>query len=284
MAMNGLDLASYQSGLNLDNVSYDFVVIKATEGLTYVNPYCDIHFQEAKAAGKKRAVYHFIDFDADPVAQADFFVDNCQGYIRDAVFFLDWEGTNVQLVDRALTFLRRVRDRIGYNPGIYMSEWVENHYDWSPVVNEDFSLWMAKYSDYEIDNNYDMSNAGVMPTAIHWDFYWMWQWTSKGHLTGYAGDLDCDIAYISPDVWDKYAGVLPPTPPPSPNPAPQPIPEPTPVPEPTPTPEPTPAPTPEPTPAPEPSTPDPLTDEQKTLVQEIIQLLIRLWKSFRKES
>ncbi len=136
MAMNGIDISSYQSGLNLDNVSYDFVAIKATEGTSYVNPMCDTHFQEAKAAGKKRAVYHFVGF-GDPIAEANFFVDNCIGYIRDAIFVLDWEGADVGNTGWAFQFLQHVESRIGYKPAIYMSEWVENHYDWSAVVAND---------------------------------------------------------------------------------------------------------------------------------------------------
>jgi lysozyme len=211
MAMNGIDISPWQESLNLLNVSYDFVMIKATEGVDYVSPTCDMHFQEAKSMGKKRAVYGFTNF-GDPIQEADYFVDNTVGYIRDAIPVLDWEGAGVGDVGKALTWLRRVRDRYGYNSAIYMSEWVENHYDWSPVVAEGFGLIIAKYSDYEIDNNYDMSNAGQPPNCVHWDFYFMWQWTSKGHLNGYAGDLDCDIAYLSPEAWDKYAGVQAPAP------------------------------------------------------------------------
>lgn len=210
MAMNGIDISSYQGSLDLANISYDFVLIKATEGTSYVNPMCDTHFQEAKAAGKKRAVYHFTNF-GNPIAEADFFVDNCRGYIGDAIFVLDWEGSSVGATDWALEFLQRVESLIGYKPAIYMSEWVENHYDWSAVVANDNGLWMAKYSDYEIDNNYDMSNAGQPPNLLHWPFYFMWQWTSKGHLNGYAGDLDCDIAYLEPAQWDKYASNEPAT-------------------------------------------------------------------------
>lgn len=215
MAMNGIDIASYQATLNLDNISYDFVLIKATEGTGYVNPYCDTHFQEAKARGKKRAVYHFYDFGVDPIAQANFFVDNCIGYIRDAIFVLDWEGSGVADVNSALRFLQHVESRIGYKPAIYMSEWVENHYNWSAVAQNDNGLWLAKYADYEIDNNYDMSQAGQAPNCVHWPFYFMWQWTSKGHLNGYAGDLDCDIAYLTPESWDRYAGTNSPEPTPT---------------------------------------------------------------------
>lgn len=211
MAMNGIDISSYQGTLNLNNISYNFVCIKATEGTGYVNPACDRHYQQAKKAGKKRAIYHFTNF-GDPIKEADFFVNNTKGYIRDAIFVLDWEGAGVANVNWALTFLKRVEARIGYKPAIYMSEWVENNYNWAPVVANNNGLWIAKYSDYEIDNNYDMSHAGKAPVVKHWPFYFMWQWTSKGHLSGYAGDLDCDIAYLTPAQWDKYAGVAAPAP------------------------------------------------------------------------
>lgn len=235
--LNGIDIASYQGELNLDNITYDFVCIKATEGTSYVNPYCDEHYQEAKAAGKKLAVYHFAGY-GNAEDEANYFVDNCEGYIGEAIFVLDWEGSFVGDVGWAQDFLSCVKDRIGSVPAIYMSESVENAYDWSPVVAADHGLWLAKYSDYEIDNNYDMTNAGQSPNCVHWPFYFMWQWTSKGHLTGYAGDLDCDIAYLDAAGWDRYSGAHE-----------VPLPEPTPTPETHPTPA-TPDPTPSATPSP----------------------------------
>ena len=38
MAMNGIDIASYQAGIDLSVVPCDFVIVKATEGTGYVNP------------------------------------------------------------------------------------------------------------------------------------------------------------------------------------------------------------------------------------------------------
>ena len=38
MALNGIDISNWQSGINLAVVPCDFVVIKATEGTGYVNP------------------------------------------------------------------------------------------------------------------------------------------------------------------------------------------------------------------------------------------------------
>ena len=50
MAMNGIDIASYQTGIDLTVVPCDFVIVKATEGTGYVNP----DFTRAYAQAKKQ--------------------------------------------------------------------------------------------------------------------------------------------------------------------------------------------------------------------------------------
>lgn len=204
--LKGIDISSYQAGLDLHNVAYDFVLIKATQGVAYTNPYCDTHFQQAQSQGKKIGVYHYADGN-DAIAEANYFVDTCAGYIRHAMFVLDWEGEGTEFTDWALTFLRQVEARIGYKPVIYMSESVVNRYSWSAVVAGDYGLWVAKYADNQVDNNYDMSNAGPVPDVNWWPFYLMWQWTSTGRLSGYAGNLDCNVFYGDAKAWDAYAGV-----------------------------------------------------------------------------
>ena len=37
-AMNGVDVSSWQTGIEVDEMSMDFVITKATEGTNYVNP------------------------------------------------------------------------------------------------------------------------------------------------------------------------------------------------------------------------------------------------------
>ena len=48
MSMNGIDISSHQSGINLSKVPCDFAIIKATQGTSYVNPDCDRAYQQAK--------------------------------------------------------------------------------------------------------------------------------------------------------------------------------------------------------------------------------------------
>ena len=53
MSMNGIDISNWQNGIQVNQVPCDFVICKATQGTTYVNPDCDRAYQQAKNAGKR---------------------------------------------------------------------------------------------------------------------------------------------------------------------------------------------------------------------------------------
>ena len=206
--MNGIDISMWQNGIDLSVVKADFIIVKATEGIGYVDKTCDKFFQKALSLGKKIGFYHFArpTKNNDPVREADFFYENCKGYFGKAIPILDWEAENKQNVAYAKAWLDRVYQRSGVKPVIYMSESVVNSYDWSSVANADYGLWVAKYRDNNPDYNYNMANAGTRPRVKWWKFYCMWQWTSTGRLNGYSGNLDCNVFYGDGTTWDKYAG------------------------------------------------------------------------------
>lgn len=208
MTMNGIDISMWQRDINLSAVKADFVIVKATEGIGYVDKTCDKFFQKALSLGKKIGFYHFArpTKNNDPVREADFFYENCKGYFGKAIPILDWEAENKQNVAYAKAWLDRVYQRSGVKPVIYMSESVANAYNWSSVANADYGLWVAKYRDNNPDYNYNMANAGSRPRVKWWKFYCMWQWTSTGRLNGYSGNLDCNVFYGDGTTWDKYAG------------------------------------------------------------------------------
>ena len=208
MALKGIDISKWQTGIDLSKIDCDFVIVKATEGIGYVDKSCDMLFQKALSLGKKLGFYHFARPTAnnDPIREADFFYENCKGYFGKAIPILDWEAENKQNVAYAKAWLDRVYQRSGVKPVIYMSESVVNSYDWSSVANADYGLWVAKYRDNATDYNYNMANAGSHPKVKWWKFYCMWQWTSTGRLNGYSGNLDCNVFYGDGTTWDKYAG------------------------------------------------------------------------------
>lgn len=206
MTMNGIDISNWQAGINLSNIAFDFLIARATEGIGCVDKYCDGYIQQAIKLGKPFGFYHFARPTNDPIREADFFYENCRGYFGKGIPILDWESGNTSNVTWAKRWLDRVYQLSGVKPVIYMSESVVNANNWSAVAAADYGLWVAKYRDNVIDYNYNMSNAGRKPKVKWWKFYCMWQWTSSGRLTGYNGNLDCDVFYGDVSTWNKYTG------------------------------------------------------------------------------
>lgn len=206
MALKGIDISKWQTGIDLSKVDCDFVIVKATEGIGYVDRKCDSFYQQAKRLGKKLGFYHFARPRNDAVREAQYFYNNTKNYFGEAIPILDWEAENKSDVAWAKRWLDEVYRLSGVKPVIYMSESVANAYNWSSVANADYGLWVAKYRDNNPDYNYNMANAGSRPKVKWWKFYCMWQWTSTGRLDGYGHNLDCNVFYGDAATWDKYVG------------------------------------------------------------------------------
>lgn len=208
MSLRVIDAASHQGDMKQSAMDFDALIVKATEGTTYVNPFCDGEFQEAFKLGKKLGVYHFAR-NANgntPEAEARFFIENTRGYIGKAIPVLDWEDKDTSNVAWAQKWLQEVEKAYGCKPMLYTSESVVNAYDWSAVAAGDYGLWCAKYRDDIPDYNWDMAGAGPAPSVKYWKTMALWQWTSVGRLNGHDGNLDCSIFYGDAAAWDKYVG------------------------------------------------------------------------------
>lgn len=203
MTLNGIDISNWQAGINLSAVPADFVIVKATEGTTYVSPVADTQYQGAKSTGRLLGVYHLAT-GAGAVEEAKFFLSNVQGYLGEAVLFLDWEGDVVtQGVGYAKDFLDYVYQQTGIRPLIYMSKSVTNSYDWS-TVSADYGLWVAQYADsnptgYQDNPWTDAKGYGS------WSGPAIFQYASTGRLSGYDGNLDLDKFYGDTEAWHNFA-------------------------------------------------------------------------------
>lgn len=228
MSMNGIDISNWQRGIDLTKVPCDFVIVKATEGTSYVSPDCDRAFQQAMGAGKKLGVYHFAS-GLDANAEADFFVKNIKGYIKKAILVLDFEA---KAVSRGPAWAKQWMDRVfsltGVKPLIYMSNSVVHQYDWSAVVAADYGLWNAGYYAYGTKFYGYKPDAPLRGGTGKWPGAAIYQYSSEGRLSGYNGDLDINVFYGDAKAWDAYAGGKGdsqiPTPAPKPQPAPTPNP------------------------------------------------------------
>ena len=197
MTLKFIDVASYQAGLDLSKIQTDGVVIKATEGTGYVNPYCDGFFQQGLKLGKVLGVYHFARNTSGntPEKEAEYFIQHTKGYIGKAIPILDWEDKDAGDVGWAYQWLQIVEKAYGCKPWIYMSEYIENSFNWKKVADAGYGLWIAKYRDNVADKNWDMKDAGPIPSVKYWEFYAAWQWTSSLVLDGWNGKLDGNIFY-----------------------------------------------------------------------------------------
>lgn len=207
MSMNGIDVSGWQAGINLAAVPCDFVIIKSTQGTSYVNKDCDRAYQQAKAAGKLLGVYHYFS-GGDPYAEAEFFVKNIKGYVGEAILVLDWEGEQNSKFSQgpavAKPFLDKVTELTGVRPLIYMSKSVCRQHDWSSVAAL-YGLWVAQYADdnstgYKSNPWSDNKGYGA------WESPAIFQYSSHGRLSGYNGNLDINIAYMDANGWKSYAG------------------------------------------------------------------------------
>lgn len=202
MALNGIDISNYQRGLDLDVVPCDFVICKATEGTNIVHNTCDPWIQDCKRLGKLWGFYHFLA-GGDPVAEADFFVDNTINYFGEGVPVLDYEMYGRIGTAGAKRFLDRVYERTGVRCVVYMSRSVCTEEDWSEIA-PNHALWVAQYANnkptgYQSDPWFPKGSIGAFKAVtIH-------QYTSTGRLSGYNGNLDLDIAYLDRDGWKRIA-------------------------------------------------------------------------------
>ena len=88
--IHGVDVSAYQSE-TYDIAGIDFVIVKATEGLSYTNPRLAAQTKRARDAGCVVGFYHYPHMANDPVAEATYFLQHTPLRAGDIIVF-DWEG------------------------------------------------------------------------------------------------------------------------------------------------------------------------------------------------
>lgn len=220
MGLNGVDIASYQKDMQCDKVDADFIIVKATQGVSYTNPNFRKQARDTLFAGKLLGLYHYAT-GCGATAEADYFLENVKEFLGHAILCLDWEhndkggqnpifGTAGE-VQYCRTFANRIHEKCGAWPFIYMSTSVTRRRDWSYAA-EKCPLWAAQYPNYNLtgykqDPWKDNKGLGA------WDKYWkgekIRQYSSCGTIRGYEQTqphkLDLDIAYMTKEDWARFA-------------------------------------------------------------------------------
>lgn len=201
--LRGIDISSHQGDINLSPLPIDFVIVKATEGVGYVNPYCDKKVQQAIGLNKLWGFYHYGKSN-EPEKEAQYFIDNCLNYFYHGIPILDWEEN--QSVDWVNRFVRYVHNKTGIWCWIYANPWRFNQ----GGVEANCGRWIASYPNViHPDLNYD---PGKVPKTD--GLVCAWQYASDGRIAGYNGNLDLNHFFGDAAAWHAYAGIkVNPTPP-----------------------------------------------------------------------
>ena len=198
--MNGIDISAWQGDENIDlaKVSYDFCIVKATEGTDYKNRYFTAHCDKVLSRKKLLGAYHYAN-GGNPQKEADYFLAYCKKYIGKAILILDWEAKNNPQFGKndlewCLKWCNYVYQKTGIKPLIYIQKSAMD-----AVKKAGYGLWVAQYPDY-VETGYQEHpwNEGKYNCLIR-------QYTSVGKLSGYNGNLDLNKAYISAASWHKLA-------------------------------------------------------------------------------
>lgn len=180
--LKGIDVSSHQAKLDVSTYPCDFVICKATEGTGYVNPFCDIHYQQAKKSGKLLGVYHYARPDAgnSPEAEADYFLRNITGYIGEAILALDLECADWQKYSEwSKKWLDRAYEKTGIRPLFYSSG--DGFASFKNMINAgNYGVWAASDSRW-----YDGTTVVIKQSVYD--------------------DLDHDVFYGDATAWHKYA-------------------------------------------------------------------------------
>lgn len=171
----------------------DVIMVKATQGTSYVNPSCDTDYQAAKKKGRLLGIYHYCS-GGNPEAEAKYFYKNTKNYIGEAVPAVDWEaGQNSSWGDR--NYVRRFVDEFHRLSGVWPLIYVQAS-ALSQVANcaNNCGLWVASYPSMNW-KSWNIPNMKI--NTYPWATYTVWQFTGD--------NMDRNLVNTTKEGWKKLA-------------------------------------------------------------------------------
>ena len=195
--MYGIDISNHNREFVLNNnmgkhlfATADFVWMKATEGKSFVDKSADDYVEKSRLTDKDViGFYHYARPDLNRYhEEAMHFCAEVKRLARKThsviLLSLDWEGLSLSYsTEWALNWLRTVEETTGIKPLVYVSESVANSTGWDAIVDDDYGLWVAKWSAYK-------------PEPGAWPFYAFHQYASS--------PIDLDIFNGTASALKKY--------------------------------------------------------------------------------
>jgi GH25 family lysozyme M1 (1,4-beta-N-acetylmuramidase)/uncharacterized protein YjdB len=192
----GIDVSRHNGTIDWNAVKasgVDFVIIRcgyrgSSTGALIEDQNFKTNIKGATAAGLKVGVYVFSQAinEVEAVKEASLAVSLVKGYNLTYPIFIDTEssGGRGDAIDKATrtsvvnAFCQTVIAG-GYKAGIYASKtWFESNLNMSSVGN--YRIWLAQYA----------------ATPTYKSKYDMWQYSSKGKISGINGNVDLNYSYL----------------------------------------------------------------------------------------
>lgn len=192
----GIDVSRHNGNIDWNAVKasgVDFVIIRcgyrgSSSGVLIEDQNFRTNIKGATAAGLKVGVYVFSQAvnEVEAVKEASLAVSLVKGYNLTYPIFIDTEssGGRADKIDKATrtaivnAFCQTVTSA-GYKAGIYASKsWYEDKLNMGAIGN--YKIWLAQYQ----------------PKPTYNGRYEMWQYSSKGKISGINGNVDLNYSYL----------------------------------------------------------------------------------------
>jgi lysozyme len=215
--MNIRDLSHHDTGVKYS--AYDGFIVKATEGVNYVDPALDSHIAGIRAAGKPFGLYHFVSISSDPVQQANDFKAQLTRF-PDAAFhpMIDSETSCADIVSRTKLLLDNVPNSFLYAYTSFIKEFLGSKFTKYP-------LWQAEYNPtcesipgynrigWQYQENPDLNNfkedifMSTLPKHLQVDICGIKTISIAGWATDPSGVSRIDIYADKKFITTTYTGV-----------------------------------------------------------------------------
>lgn len=193
----GIDVSKHNGDIDFEQVrddDYQFVFIKASEGMTYRDDAFDRNYRAARDAGLKVGAYHFFRKNKTGQEQADNLLGAIHGKEFDLPLVIDLEDDwgNGATVSRQ-TALERVMDMIeiltdkGYQVMIYTN--LDGYNKYYKDMLADHDLWLCSFT-----------SPDLLPSMPHR----FQQFSHEGTVRGMKGDVDLNVYRGTRSEWNSY--------------------------------------------------------------------------------
>ena len=174
----------------------DFVIVKATEGLSY--KYVDYFapaMRKVLSDGKLAGAYHYSE-GKNPEAEADYFLSVIKPFLGKIIVALDWEDDFNKAWNTDKTwcsrFVARIKEKTGLTCFLYTG--ADGLDDCANIANK-VPLWFAGYPI----KNYDSWVVPNWPSRYNiapWKSYKIWQFTDRG--------CDRNVTAMTASEWKSF--------------------------------------------------------------------------------